>query len=35
MSTDKQIKALRQSKELWTATFDHPPINLIDPDTIL
>jgi enoyl-CoA hydratase/carnithine racemase len=35
MSTEKQIKVVRQSKEFWTATFDHPPINLIDPDTIL
>lgn len=34
MTTQPQIRIDKQSKSLWTATFDHPPINLIDPDTI-
>ena len=29
-----QIRMDRSNPELWIATFDHPPINLIDPDTI-
>jgi len=30
----KQIQLQRPAPGLWRATFDHPPINLIDPDTI-
>lgn len=30
-----QIGIDRPGPALWVATFDHPPINLIDPDTIL
>lgn len=29
-----QIQIDRRNPALWVATFDHPPINLIDPDTI-
>jgi enoyl-CoA hydratase/carnithine racemase len=29
-----QITISRPSSALWTATFNNPPINLIDPDTI-
>ena len=30
----RQIQLQRPAPGLWRATFDHPPINLIDPDTI-
>ena len=30
-----QIRLDRRNPTYWTATFDHPPINLIDPDTIV
>jgi hypothetical protein len=29
-----QITISKPSSALWTATFNNPPINLIDPDTI-
>ncbi len=29
-----QIKIEKHSSAYWSATFDHPPINLIDPTTI-
>ena len=29
-----QITIGKPSSALWTATFNNPPINLIDPDTI-
>lgn len=31
----QQIRIDRRSPALWVATVDHPPINLIDPDTIV
>jgi len=31
----KQIQIMQHSPAYWTATFDHPPINLVDPNTIL
>ena len=34
MTTAPQIRLIEHSKSFWTAIFDHPPINLIDPDTI-
>ncbi|KAA0070529.1 enoyl-CoA hydratase/isomerase family protein [Tardiphaga sp. P9-11] len=30
----RQIAFEQQAAGLWTATFDNPPINLIDPDTV-
>jgi enoyl-CoA hydratase/carnithine racemase len=30
----RQIRIDRRTPASWVATFDHPPINLIDPDTI-
>jgi enoyl-CoA hydratase/carnithine racemase len=30
-----QLKIDRQNPSLWIAAFDNPPINLIDPDTII
>ena len=30
-----QIRLDKRNPTYWTATFDHPPINLIDPDTIV
>lgn len=30
----RQITIDKLSSGLWTATFNNPPINLIDPDTI-
>ena len=32
--TDKHIRVVRTSAAYWRATFDHPPINLIDPETV-
>jgi enoyl-CoA hydratase/carnithine racemase len=34
MPSNSQIRITRHSSAHWTATFDHPPINLIDRDTI-
>jgi enoyl-CoA hydratase/carnithine racemase len=33
MSNTLQIKIVKHSKAYWTATFDNPPINLVDFDT--
>ena len=30
-----QLRIDRGNPALWIATFDNPPINLIDPDTIV
>jgi enoyl-CoA hydratase/carnithine racemase len=32
--TSSQIRIEQRSSSYWKATFDHPPINLIDPDTV-
>lgn len=32
--TTAQIRVEQRSASHWIATFDHPPINLIDPDTV-
>lgn len=32
--TASQIRIEQRSTSYWKATFDHPPINLIDPDTV-
>jgi enoyl-CoA hydratase/carnithine racemase len=34
MSPAPQIQLTQHTPAYWRATFDHPPINLIDPDTI-
>jgi enoyl-CoA hydratase/carnithine racemase len=34
MSNPAQFRIDRKSEAFWTATFDHPPLNLLDPDTI-
>jgi enoyl-CoA hydratase/carnithine racemase len=34
MSNSAQFRIGRKSEAFWTATFDHPPLNLLDPDTI-
>jgi enoyl-CoA hydratase/carnithine racemase len=34
MSSGLQIRITRQSSAYWTAVFDHPPINLIDRNTV-
>jgi enoyl-CoA hydratase/carnithine racemase len=34
MTTSPQIRLTKRTPAYWAATFDHPPINLIDPDTI-
>jgi enoyl-CoA hydratase/carnithine racemase len=34
MSNSAQFRIDRKSEAFWTATFDHPPLNLLDPDTI-
>jgi enoyl-CoA hydratase/carnithine racemase len=35
MTTASQIQLSQHSPAYWTATFNHPPINIIGPDTIL
>jgi enoyl-CoA hydratase/carnithine racemase len=32
--TSRQIRIEQRAASYWRATFDHPPINLIDPDTV-
>ena len=32
--TATQVRIEKRSAGYWRATFDHPPINLIDPQTI-
>jgi enoyl-CoA hydratase/carnithine racemase len=32
--TSSQIRLEQRSSRYWKAIFDHPPINLIDPDTV-
>ena len=34
MAIQPQIKVLKRSPAYWTATFDHPPLNLVDFDTV-
>ena len=34
MATQPHIRVLERSPAYWTATFDHPPLNLIDGDTV-
>ncbi len=34
MSTNQQIHIIERSPQYWTATFDHPPINMIDSNTV-
>ena len=34
MSNSAQFRIDKKSEAFWTATFDHPPLNLLDPDTI-
>jgi enoyl-CoA hydratase/carnithine racemase len=35
VSNSPQFRIDRKSKAYWTVTFDHPPLNLLDPDTII
>jgi len=34
MASDNQIQLIQNSPAYWTAIFDHPPINIIGPQTI-
>jgi enoyl-CoA hydratase/carnithine racemase len=34
MSSSQQLRIDRSNAHRWNVTFDHPPLNLIDPDTI-
>ena len=34
MSNSAQFRTDKKSDAYWTVTFDHPPLNLLDPDTI-
>jgi enoyl-CoA hydratase/carnithine racemase len=34
MPNSAQFRIDKKSEAFWTATFDHPPLNLLDPDTI-
>jgi enoyl-CoA hydratase/carnithine racemase len=33
-ATAQQLRVDRSTPQRWRVTFDHPPLNLIDPDTI-